>query len=378
VSGPPNELVVVSLEAWDGVWRRNQHLVSRLLGLDPKFRVLFVEPAADPLHNLRRRSRATRGRGLRSAAVPGVEGRLHLLEPTKWLPRRLDPWADARMSASVIRAAKRLDMSSPVLWLNDPLSAELLRRTGWPALYDITDDWLLAQRPPRDHDRLVSAERYLLEHCRHVVVCSPRLLETKRAHRPEAITLIPNAVDVDAYRGDLPRPQDLPSAPVVLYVGTLHRDRLDVDLCAALASALGDAARFVLVGPVALDAGDRARLVDAGAVLLGAREHHAVPAYLKNADVLVVPHVVTGFTDSLDPIKVYEYLAAARPVVSTPVAGFRELDDACVAVVPGSGFVDAVRRALVAPSGARTSTPVATWDERAMAMRRVIDAVGAT
>ena len=45
------DLVVVSLEAWDGVWRRNQHLVSRLLAADPELRVLFVEPPADPLHD---------------------------------------------------------------------------------------------------------------------------------------------------------------------------------------------------------------------------------------------------------------------------------------------------------------------------------------
>ena len=66
--------------------------------------------------------------------------------------------------------------------------------------------------------------------------------------------------------------------------------------------------------------------------------HTTVPAYLKNADVLVVPHVVTGFTDSLDPIKVYEYLAAGLPVVSTPVAGFREIGLAHVSVVPGEPF----------------------------------------
>ena len=49
--------------------------------------------------------------------------------------------------------------------------------------------------------------------------------------------------------------------------------------------------------------------------------------YLQHADVLVVPHVVTSFTDSLDPIKLYEYQAVGRPVVSTPVAGFRDADD---------------------------------------------------
>jgi glycosyltransferase involved in cell wall biosynthesis len=61
-----------------------------------------------------------------------------------------------------------------------------------------------------------------------------------------------------------------------------------------------------------------------------------------HADVLVVPHVVTPFTDSLDPIKLYEYQAAGRPVVSTPVAGFRDVADDLVTVAASSAFVAAV------------------------------------
>jgi glycosyltransferase involved in cell wall biosynthesis len=362
------DLVVVSLEAWDGVWRRNQHLVSRLLASDPDLRVLFVEPPADPLHDARRRAGVRRGLGLRRAA-----DRLWLFQPTKWLPRRLDPAADGRLASAVLRAASEVGMTRPTLWLNDPLAADLLRRTGWPALYDITDDWLLADRSPREHDRLVESERYLLDHCRHVVVCSPRLLETKSPGRAERVTLVPNAVDVDAYRASAPRPDDLPSGPVVLYVGTLHRDRLDVDLCAELARGLRGEATFVLAGPVALDTVDQTLLTDAGALLLGPREHATIPAYLKNADVLVVPHVVTDFTDSLDPIKVYEYLAAGRPVVSTPVAGFRELDLDHVSVVPGSGLLPAVSRALADGPVPAEQTHVPSWDERAGVMRRIID-----
>ena len=158
------------------------------------------------------------------------------------------------------------------------------------------------------------------------------------------MTLVPNAADVDAYLADTPRPDDLPPGSVVLYVGTLHRDRLDVELCAALAmQEYGD---LRPVGPVALDAPDQTRLADAGGVLLGGREHTTIPAYLKSADVLVVPHVVTEFTDSLDPIKVYEYLAAARPVVSTPVAGFRDLPPGSVGIAAPAAFVDAVRNCL--------------------------------
>ena len=81
-------------------------------------------------------------------------------------------------------------------------------------------------------------------------MCSPELLRRKRATRP--VTLIPNAVDVDAYRRPAAAPGDLPDGPVALYVGTLHRDRLDVDLCDALARALwGRLATLVLVGPSA-------------------------------------------------------------------------------------------------------------------------------
>ena len=265
-------------------------------------------------------------------------------------------------------------MTRPVLWLNDPLSADLLRRTGWPALYDITDDWLLADRSPREHDRLVESEGYLLDHCRHVVVCSPRLLETKHAKR---LTLVPNAVDVDAYRADAARPGDLPPGPVVLYVGTLHRDRLDVELVrrrrrgpAGYRDVRASSGRWPSTPPT------RTLLTDAGAVLLGAREHTTIPAYLKNADVLVVPHVVTEFTDSLDPIKVYEYLAAARPVVSTPVAGFRELDLDHVSVVPGNDLLARTREHLTSPPAAAASPDVPSWDDRAAAMRTVVEEVG--
>ncbi len=68
--------------------------------------------------------------------------------------------------------------------------------------------------------------------------------------------------------------------------------------------------------------------------------------YLQHADVLVVPHVVTAFTDSLDPIKLYEYQAVGRPVVSTSVAGFRDADDPRITLADGDAFPAAVAAAL--------------------------------
>ncbi|GAA4287447.1 glycosyltransferase [Georgenia daeguensis] len=387
------DLVVLSLEAWDAVWRRNQHLVSGLLEQDERLRVLFVEPAADPLHALRSGRRARAGAGLRGATD---RERLWLYQPTKVLPRAADPGGDRRRARAVVRAARRLRMHEPVLWINDPAGARVLARTGWRSLYDVTDDWLAAVRTPAETRRLREDEATLLLTCEEVVVCSAHLAAGKGTARP--VTLVPNAVDLAPYRAPVDRPADLPPGPVAVYVGTIHTDRIDVDLCLDVARVLGRG-RLVLVGPAPLPPGDRERLVRSGVVLLGAKDRREVPGYLRHADVLLVPHVVTPFTESLDPIKLYEYRAAGRPVVSTPVAGFRGSDDPQVTVADRAAFPEVVRAALTAaphppapapgraapaggpaaPAAAGAGEPasVRAWSTRVTEMRAVLDRLAA-
>jgi glycosyltransferase involved in cell wall biosynthesis len=296
----------------------------------------------------------------------------------KWLPRRLDRRADERLARAVMHSAASLDMRAPLLWINDPGAVALAQRSGWPTLYDITDDWLSADRSEADVERAATNEARLLQIAREVVVCSPELERRKGASRP--VVLIPNAVDVDAYRRPTRRPTDLPEGPVALYLGTVHPDRLDVELCDATARALGFDGTLTLVGPNLLSPDQARRLEHTGARLLGARARDEVVGYLQHADVLVVPHVVTAFTDSLDPIKLYEYQAVGRPVVSTSVAGFRDADDPRITVADDAAFVAAVVAALPArscfPDGA--DGPVPDWSERVAAMGQVLARLTAT
>jgi len=370
-----NDVVVLSLEPWDHVWRRNQHLVAGLLRSDPRLRVLFVEPARDPLHAILQGRTPRLGRGLRRVPLEGADDRLWAYQPTKWLPRRFDKAVDARMAKKVGRVAARLAYAHPSLWINDPAGAAVLKLTGWPAMYDITDDWLEADRPPAEHERLVRDEALLMERCAEVVVCSATLARTKGTIRP--VTLIHNAVDVDAYRAPTERPEDLPDGPVAVYLGTIHTDRIDLDLCVETARVIQGRGRMVLVGPAPLNPQDTRRLMDAGVIMLGAKDRAEVPAYLQHADVLVVPHAVTPFTESLDPIKLYEYRAVGRPVVSTPVAGFRDSGLPEVTVAAGQAFAEAVRSCLPArtrfPEGADHDVP--TWAHRVMEMRLVLERV---
>jgi glycosyltransferase involved in cell wall biosynthesis len=351
------DLICCSLEAWDEVWRRNQYLVRELLAAEPACRVLFVEPPHDPLHQLVTRRSPRPGR----EALRQVHERVWAFQPRKVLPRVFGAFADNSLARQVERRAQRVGFTAPVLWVNDAAYVTLMRRNRWPTLYDITDDWLAAEATAREHRRRVAREDALMRDADEVVVCSPALAARRGGTR--SVRLIPNGVDLDAYAEPSPRPPDLPPPPTAVYAGTLHRDRLDAALVVESARAHADT-NFVFVGPIAL-AGDDVRRLEAepNVVLLGARAASTVPAYLTHATALIVPHVRNAFTDSLDPLKAYEYLAAARPVVSTDVAGFRDLEHPQVTAVPSDRFVAALRIAL---RDDRTfpSPPLPTWRER--------------
>ena len=359
------EIVVCSLEPWDDVWRRNQFFVDALLRRSSALRVLFVEPPADMVRELAQRRRPTlrRLRSLRS------DGRLHAVRPLKPLPRRLGPLSDRLLQHQVIDAAQRLGFTCPTLWLNDVTYAPLIAVTGWPTVYDVTDDWLLAPFSPREIERLRALDGMAMASADEVVVCSATLATSRGAARD--VTLVTNAVDSEHFRRPRPRPHDLPSAPTAVYVGTLHDARLDIDLVVDLARSVRGLS-VALVGPDELQAGSRAALIaEPNIHLLGPRPYADVPGYLQHGDVVVVPHRVTPFTDSLDPIKAYECLAIDTPTVATAVAGFREVAGDLV-VVPAESFVAAVESLLSNAQRRRRSAEPPTWEARAQLFESVL------
>ncbi len=368
MSAPGKGLVVCSHEAWDEVWRRNQFFVRELLAADPDLHVLFVSRPIDVPLEVKNRSGRKRLPGLRP--VEG-EGRIIRFEPVKWLPRKLGSMADDWRDAQVLDAVSQLGFVDPKLWVNDPSYATLADRVDWPAVYDITDDWTEVA-DAAEAAKVREWESRLFRRCEAVTVCSKALLES-RANVRDDLVLIPNAVDVEMMQRPRMRPADLPAGRVAVYVGTLHSDRLDVDLTARLARDLDDVT-VVLVGPDCLDTASRLVLDAAGVRRLGARAYEDIPAYLQHADVLIVPHVVSAFTDSLDPIKLYENLAVGTPTVSTPVAGFRDAGDP-IRIASSAEFPASVRALLDEPPEV-SPHPVPSWAERAAAFRAVLDAIG--
>jgi len=354
------DLVVLSLEPWDEVWRRNQLFVRELLQMQPQLKVLWIEPPQDVLHEIVRFRRLP---GLRARTLRPLVGdqRVLLFQPRKWLPRSVWPWVDRSLNRQVLWAIAEAGLDQPTLWVNDSTYDGIVAKHSWRAVYDITDDWLDSSLPARQLARVQRRETNLMRMADEVVVCSPELARRRSEFR--LTHLISNAVDVEHFRAPQPRPDDLPPGPTSVYVGSLHEDRIDVELIARLSSEVPGIS-IVLVGPNSLSGATNARLGTLPNVsLLGPKAYEAVPAYLQHADVVIVPHVVSRFTESLDPIKAYECLAVGRPTLATPVAGFRELG-APVVIADREGFADALR-GLLSDRRATVVVDTPSWAARA-------------
>jgi glycosyltransferase involved in cell wall biosynthesis len=206
------------------------------------------------------------------------------------------------------------------------------------------------------------------------LIASSRLLCEETARRTgRAVTLVANGVDPRLFDPSIPRPtpSDLRrGAPTVVYVGSLWGEWVDLDLVERVARAL-PAARFNLIGP----AGSRRLPAAPNLAILGMRAQSDLPAYLASADVAIVPFATGRLTAAVSPLKAFEYLAMAVPVVATPLP---ELDG-----VPGvttahdaSSFAAAVVAAASAPfprAAAAAFVARHTWQDR---VERLLEIAG--
>jgi teichuronic acid biosynthesis glycosyltransferase TuaH len=327
-------IVFVSLESWDEIWRRNQFLCDGLLRRSEATHILFVQPPYDNSFAVRSRNFAKIQLSA-SLLSGGYEGRLQLFTPTKWFPNSFPlgrTLNESSLTKQVTGALASLGWSATHLWINQHEASSLLDAgIAAQSIYDITDDWTKFSGNQTHLDVVQHQDKKLCVESDQVIVCSDQLFEDKHnLVKPEHLYLIPNGVNVEHYQAVLDHSKSLHPVtqnwkkPVFGYTGTIHGDRVDVELVSRIAKA-NPLATVALVGPNLLEADDRITLSKfSNIVFTGAKPYCELPDIMRAFDVCIVPHVVTPFTESLNPIKLWEYLAAGKPIVSTNVAGFRD------------------------------------------------------
>ncbi len=380
------DIVCVGFADWDTeLWTNQHHLMSRLAREN---RVLFIESLGLRQPQLAGRDIARMARRLRRGlAPPRARDGLHVLSPlvlplhssalARSLNRRLLP-------ALVGRAAHRLGLRRPILWAYVP-QAEALIDVLDPSLivYHCVDD--ISAHARIDTASFRAAEQRFAARADLVLASSPALVRRMRTLSHNVLDA-PNVADTALFAQALaPGPPDPAMAalpqPRIVFTGAIVAAKLDLALLLALARARPSWS-FALVGPVG--PGDPHTDVSALAAepnvhLLGLRAYEQLPAVLRAADVGLIPYARNELTESIFPMKVYEYLAAGLPVVATPLPALEGLEEVLTAPDAGS-MLEQLERALAQDDperrAARARAAAAhSWDERLREIAAAIEAL---
>jgi UDP-galactopyranose mutase len=230
--------------------------------------------------------------------------------------------------------------------------------------------------------QLLEREQQLLERADVVFTGGPSLYRAKQNRHPN-VHLFSSSVDVEHFRQaltGLPEPEDqapLPH-PRLGYFGVID-ERLDRPLIAHLAGSHPEW-HIIMIGPVVKI--DPTTLPQAPNLhYLGQRSYAVLPAYLGGWEVCLLPFARNAATQFISPTKTLEYMAAGRPIVSTPIPDVQEPYGAIVFLgATPAEFVAACEQALALPQEERVRRgdkvravlENTSWDATAAAMQRLI------
>lgn len=182
-------------------------------------------------------------------------------------------------------------------------------------IYDCMDHW--AGFPGARHD-ISTTENALCNKADKIWVSSRALERRLTPEFEEKLVYIPNGVDYDHFSA-VPGLRNAATRkcrrPVLGYIGWIT-DWFDEVLVAELARRL-DGWQLHLVGPRGLTREGRARLNLPNVHFFGPQPYSALPNLMADFDVAMIPFRITDLTLATNPVKLYEYLAAGLPVVST-------------------------------------------------------------
>jgi glycosyltransferase involved in cell wall biosynthesis len=215
------------------------------------------------------------------------------------------------------------EIPDALLWT---LSYNFDRKNEYPPQCRVIYDWIDDLEVfPYDPQFMESNHARALQESTVVASVARHLHEQAQLVRPDALYL-PNGVDErhfaneDRAMPDDPQLQALlqEGKPIAGFYGALA-EWFDYELLDSLAALRRDW-NFLLIGPaydLSLRRRGQALLKRPNVHWIGSRKYELLPAYLQRFDVAMIPFLINNITRATSPLKLYEYFAGGKPVITT-------------------------------------------------------------
>lgn len=363
-----------STNTWEKRKARKQQFMLHLSARPDVGPVVYVEPPVNlfrllclPYAELRTQDDRRRWKRALRGTVEPLMGKLFLYTPLFYIPFSFRIPGIYAINLSIATALMRFRTrhiltGNIVVWLYHPLDAPILRffRRRALAVFDWAESWpeYFTELGPRWRERVRSAEESMLRQCDIVFTVSRRLRDAALVFNPHSYQLkdgtIPELFANAA--GAIPTALRALPRPIVGYVGSIS-SRVDLELLYELSSQVPQCS-LLLVGNNLRSPHDLLRMKQHPHIFyIDAREYRELPDYIAAMDVCLLPYIPALV--SSPATKIFDYLAAGKPVVSTDLP---EMDDFAGLVTVTSthaAFIEAVKAHIAHPDAAAAARRIA-------------------
>jgi glycosyltransferase involved in cell wall biosynthesis len=386
------DVIFISSIEWDFLWQIHQEFALQFARAGN--RVLYIENTGIRMPRLNDSGRVARRiwrwtKSLFSQGVREVAPGIFVTSPLVMPPfgTNLSRSINRRLAIPALRrVSNKLGFRDPLLWTYLPTdtAVDLIRSLATPGsvviYYCGADFSLLAI----DQKQCRQTEDNLLRVTDVVLTTCSQLADRCKVIN-DNVHIIPPLVNLDTFSSPITKSEqienvscedenprrrdaaflsDLPR-PIIGYVGGLHR-LIDYELLTALLLKRPEWS-WVFVGAITSDVGKLSTISNGH--FLGQRPHSELAACIAQFDVCLVPYINDPLTATVVPMKIGEYLAMGKPIVSTALPTVSEFNYRHHVLITApnesDSFLQAIEDSLSLPN-----------DEQTITRRREVAAIG--
>jgi glycosyltransferase involved in cell wall biosynthesis len=343
------KLIISEYSSWDTAARIGDHHYARQF-LDHGWDVLWISHPVSFGHNLKAANK-TRMELAKNGPFQHKNGPIELVPYTRL------PWLKFPFLSSFWVLQNSLNFCLPPL-------KESLRKTGFDkpdlvwitntsqySIAEIAEPKTVVARIADDNSEfkvipknLKLAEDLLSARADALFATSSPLYDRLKPKYGDKLHLLRNGVDFDHFQGTFKRPEEFKdiTGPIVLYVGAIE-EWFNPEWVKALAEKRQDLT-VVLIGRVNTDMHGIEKLPNVR--LLGLKQYERLPEFLAYTDAGIIPFKKTQLVESVSPLKLFEYMAAGLPVVSTSWLELERLQSPALLASSADEFADMVSKVV--------------------------------
>lgn len=355
-----HDIIYFGPEKWDGLWRNRHQLMSRFAKFN---RVLYVEPRISLRQFLilwaeENYKPKIIGEAIKQPGFTKSGSNLYIRHNPFFIPI-IGKFPFGKITKRLWEISLKfilikLKFKNPIIWLSKPNMTDYIGKFNEKLLiYHVVDEYLSYRGIKKEQRTILEKlEKDILTSADLVIVVSKNLLNNKKPFNKNTY-LIPNATDYEGYSkirdSDTNLPDDILKLPrpIIGYSGLIS-SRLNLDFLIFLAQAKHEWS-IALIGHLntryLINKFEKLEQLP-NVYFLGRKHVSQMPYYLKAIDVGIIPYQKNENSQNISPLKLYDYLAMGKPIVTTDFAAAREFKDFVRISDTKEDFVSNIRKAL--------------------------------